>query len=130
MQLRKIKIGKREFELAYPVFASMEIAEQIPGFDLTRVREIVGGTKPSKEMLIVLTALARYGAIVAGKEFDVDMNWFGAHIPCSFRAIVDIQVAIFDTITDWSMMETEETDPDEEIDVVLRDIKKKERAGS
>lgn len=128
MKLKTVKIGKREFELAYPLNANLEITEQIPGFDLQKIKGYIA--KPSNEMLIILTALARYGAILSGKELDVDKSWFGAHIPCSLKSIINIQVAIFETIAEWSAMETEEDDTDAEVDVALEEIKKKDNKGN
>ena len=128
-RMRKIKIGGREFELAYTLRAMRRMHEEIEGFDMNDLATFAGMPETLVKMLYIL---AENGAKLKGENLDADEEWFEVHIPVNARKFMEIQIAVNEAIADGMMMETE---MDEErgkvIDVVLRDIqKKREKTGS
>ena len=96
---------------------------EIPNFSLGEIDNILSTTGG---LLTVLFLLAQEGAIAQGKPLDVDRKWFGAHIPASKSCIVKIHEAIVNTMLDYMEMETAEEDENQEVDVTLEELKKKE----
>lgn len=123
VKTHKIKIGGREFTLAFTLMAMIRMQERIEGFDFNAINELIG--KPDG-MLKMLYILAENGEALEGRKLDVDEQWFALHIPANMRKFVSIQLAIMETITDGMMMETEEEDEhSREVDAVLEEIRKK-----
>ena len=123
MKEHKVKIGKKEFPLVFTLGTLETMEAEIPDFNLTEIDGILSKTSG---LLSVLYLLAQEGAIAQGKSLDVDRKWFGAHIPASKACIVRIHEAIVDTLVDFMSMETAEEDADQEVDVTLEELKKKE----
>ena len=123
MKEHKVKIGKREFPLVFTLGTLETMETEIPDFNLTEIDGILSKTSG---LLSVLYLLAQEGAIAQGKALDVDRQWFGAHIPASKSCIVRIHEAIVDTLVDFMSMETAEEDENQEVDVTLEELKKKE----
>ena len=124
MKYTKVKIGGREFSLAFTMNAKLEMNDNIDDFESPKIGEYIRGQ--GKEMLIVLTALARQGEALNGRVLDVGPEWFGAHIPYRLSSLVKIQVALLDAVSIGMRMETEDDDDGIEVDVVLKELKKKE----
>ena len=119
----RIKIGGRDFNLAFPMKAYMEMSNSIDGFDFSDINKMMAD--PNK-MMPMLFILAKYGALLNGEKVDFDLDWMDMHTPVTTRKIIAIQLSILNTITDYMEMETEEDeDLDREVDVVLREIQKK-----
>ena len=122
----RIKIGGREFLLAFPMKAYLEMSNSIEDFDLGDVNEMM---KDPNKIMSMLFILAKYGALLNGEKVDFDQDWMDMHTPVSTRKIIAIQLVILNTITDYMEMETEEDeDLNREVDVVLREIQKKSQA--
>ena len=92
-------------------------------FDLSKIDAIL---RKTKGLLDVLFLLAEQGAIIEGRKLEEDRAWFGAHAPASQKWIISAHEAIVSTLVDGMSMETDDADPDEEVDVVLEELKKKE----
>lgn len=123
VKTHKIKIGGREFTLAFTLMAMIRMQERIEGFDFNTINELIG--KPDG-MLKMLYILAENGEALEGRKLDVSEEWFALHIPANMRKFVSIQLAIMETITDGMSMETEDEDErSREVDVVLEEIRKK-----
>lgn len=123
MKEHKVKIGKREFPLVFTLGTLETMESEIPNFSLGEIDNILSTTGG---LLTVLFLLAQEGAIAQGKPLDVDRKWFGAHIPASKSCIVKIHEAIVNTLLDYMEMETAEEDANQEVDVTLEELKKKE----
>ena len=123
MKEHKVKIGKKEFPLVFTLGTLETMEAEIPDFSLTEIDGILSKTSG---LLSVLYLLAQEGAIAQGKSLDVDRKWFGAHIPASKSCIVRIHEVIVDTLVDFMSMETAEEDENQEVDVTLEELKKKE----
>jgi len=117
-----IKIAKREFPLAFTL-GTMELLEaQVKDFDLQKIDEIV---RSAKGLLDVLYCLMQEGAILeTGKDLDVDRRWLGAHCKPSADEIGKIHEAVVDAMVAGMSMESDEEDPDREVDVTLEQLKK------
>ena len=122
MKKHTVKIGKREFPLAFRLKTVIKMSENIEDFNTRDLREIVG--KPA-DMLEVLYQMILTGAELEGAEVDVDKNWIALHFPANPKKISEIHETIGITMMEDMAMETEEEE-DEEVDVVLEEIKKNE----
>ena len=124
MKTIKTKLAGREFKLAFTFEASERIAERFGGdgpMDGETLQTILGN---AVNMLEALAILAQCGAEIEGEACEVDAKWLKKHMgPGSTKAVVD---AILAAVTEGMRMETETGDEDEEVDVVLEEIKKKE----
>ena len=119
-----VKIDKETFELAFTMGALDLIEQAIPEFNMSTVSKY---TKRSGAMIDILYAMAQQGELLAGRELRHDREWFGAHIPAAPKKIAEIQIAVFDTISDAIKMENN-TDGDGTVDEVLEEIKKNKAA--
>ena len=126
-QTRKIKIGGREFDLAYTTWALLEMQRTINSFNQNQMDDYMVDLGTTVTMLYIL---ARCGAKLQGRELSEDREWFELHIPPRGRKYMEIQIAINETMADGMMMETEEDEKrGQVIDVVMAEIQKK-RAGT
>lgn len=123
MAEHKIRIAKRDFPLAFTLGAMERMEKTMPGFDITKIDEILSSVTGKLDIIYIL---AQEGASVEGKELDVSRSWIGSHIPANRDAIVRIHTAIVETLVDGMSMETDDEDEDREVDVVLEEIKKKD----
>lgn len=122
MDTREIKIGKRTFALAFTLGAMEELEKKIENF---RLNELQNYVKSPTGMVDILLALMRQGELLQGRVLDIDRTWLAAHIRPAPARVAAIQVAVLETLSDGLSMETENQE-DEEIDVTLEEIKKKE----
>lgn len=129
VKTHKIKIGGREFTLAFTLRAMLKMQQRIEGFDFNQIDKLV---QTPDGMLQALYILAENGEKLEGRDIDVDEDWFALRIPANLRKFVTIQLAITETLTDGMSMEAEDDDErSREVDVVLQEIqKKRERTGS
>ena len=127
MKTHKIRIAKRDFALLFNYAAMAEMVEQIQGFDIGDVVNIV---KNPRTFPVMIACLARAGEAEEGRVLDVDAAWFAHHMRPSPVSIMKITTAVNEALTDGIMMETEEDEDEEgEVDEVLEDLKKKEAPG-
>ena len=118
-----VKICGRSFDLAFPLAAVLKMENSIEGFNFNEIDKLV--SKPGS-MLKILYILAQCGEALAGREMDVDEEWFGMHIPANMRKMISLQVTIMETLSDGMSMETEEDEENSrEVDVILQEIQKK-----
>lgn len=121
----KIKIGGREFLLAFPMKAYREMMNSIDGFDFSNINKML--SDPNK-MMPMLYILAKYGALLNGDKLDFDLDWIEMHTQVSTRKILAIQLVIMNTINEHMEMEAEEDeDLNHEVDLVLQEIQKKSK---
>lgn len=124
MKTIKTKLAGQELKLAFTFEASEQIAEKFGGDGPIDGETLNGILSSTDGMLEALVILARCGAEIEGEKCDVDAGWLKKRLgPGSTKAIVD---AILAAVTEGMRMETETGDEDEEVDVVLEELKKKE----
>ena len=123
MKTTKVKIGGREFALAFDLNVMEALEGVIQNFD---VGEITNYVKKPGGLKDVLTAMAAEGEAIEGRKLDVDREWFGRHAGISAPALARIQIAIYDTLRRELFMQTETEEESGEVDVVLEELKKKE----
>lgn len=124
MKQHSIRIGNKDFPLAFTLGTMELLEEQIKDFDLSKIDAIM---QTNKGLLDVLYCLAREGAYLTDSELKESRRWFGAHVSLSKGQIVKLITEITETMVDGMSMETDDgQDPDHEVDVVLEEIKKKD----
>lgn len=123
MKEYKVKLAKKEFPLVFTLGTMQKLEETIPDFDLTKIDETL---RTTKGLLDVLYCMAAEGAIANGDEMKESRAWFGAHAPASTKWIVSTHETIVAALVDGMSMETDDEEADEEVDVVLEEIKKKD----
>ena len=125
MKEHKIKIAKREFPLAFSLRTLAKIQEKHPDISVENIEDMFQTVPGLLEMLYLL---AEQGARNAGTKLDVDEEWFGSNLPANLKRIVSIRLVVLNTVVDGMHMETEEEeDAEREIDVVLEELKKKDK---
>ena len=119
----KVKIGGREFPLAFTLRTLIRLKQDNPDFD---VSDIGKAASDPDDMVRILYYMMEDAAKLAGKTLDVDREWIALHIPVNARKFIAIQLAINHAATEGMKMEAEE-DEDEgrEVDLVLQEIQKK-----
>ena len=122
MKTRSVRIGKRNFALLFNYQALADIIDGIPGFDLG---DIVAYVRSPRNFPLIVWAMAKAGEEEEGRTLDVDAAWFAHHLRPSPVAILKVQTAVNEALTDGMTMESEEEDEDAEVDVTLEDLKKK-----
>ena len=123
MKTVHLKIAGRDFALAFTLDAMADMAESIKSFDIETLTDHV---KSPRDLVTIIYCLARQGELLEGRKLDVDRDWFGCHLSPHPRQAFRVQTAAFEALAEGLKMETEEDDPDEEKDVALEEIKKKE----
>ena len=123
MKQHTVGIGKKEFPLVFTLGTMELLEEQIKDFDISNFQEIM---RTTKGLLDILYCLAQEGAIYNGTELKEDRKWFGAHCPVAKEKMIELHTVIAETLVDGMTMETDEDDPDQEVDVVLEKKKKKD----
>lgn len=122
MKLTHVKIGGRTFALAFTLNVMADLEDAVPEFDITKLTEYV---KTPKGLLTILTIMAKQGEALENRVLDVDSSWFGAHIRPGPANLMGLQSAIMEAMYEGMRMETEDDGGDS--DVVLEEIKKKEK---
>lgn len=126
MKTTPVKIGKRSFALLYNYAALCRLEELAPDFTLDKAAEMLN--RPSGLRVMLLAAIEQ-GEKEEGRKPDIDLDWLGKHLPIAPVRLVEIQVAAMNALADGLRMETDQDGGDEEHDVVLDEIKKKEPTG-
>ena len=116
-----IKIGGREFTLAFTLSSMLAMQNCIDGFNFNDIDNLV--STPAG-LLNTLYVLADTGERLSGRELDVDKEWFALHTPATMRKLLSIQIIVMNTLADGMSMEAE-NDNDHEVDLVLQEIQKK-----
>lgn len=116
-----IKIGGREFTLAFTLKSMLAMQNCIDGFNFNDIDKLV--STPAG-LLNTLYVLADTGERLSGRKLDVDMEWFALHTPATMRKLLSIQIIVMNTLADGMSMEAE-NDNDHEVDLVLQEIQKK-----
>ena len=123
MKKYSVTIAKKDFPIVFTLGTMEMLEETIEGFDLTNIDKVLRSTKG---LLDVLFCMAKEGSILEGKPMTESRQWFGAHCPASKAWIVKAHEAIVNAMITGMDMETDDEDQDEEVDVVLQELKKNE----
>ena len=123
MKNHVIKIAKKEFPLVFSLGTLQRMEETIDGFDLSQIDETL---RTTRGLLDVMYCLAAEGAAANGQELQETRAWFGAHAPAYRNWIVNAHETVVAALIDGMSMETDDEDENEEVDVVLEDLKKKD----
>lgn len=123
--MTEIKIAGRTFALAFTLNAMIEMQQQIPEFSMAKISEY---PRTPEGLRTIILALAREGEYLEGRKLDIDAAWLGSHIKPSPARIAKIQTAIVQAIMEGMELENDDGS-DEETDVVLDEIRKKETPG-
>jgi len=122
----RVRVGEREIPLALTLNA-MEALERRFGAPLD-LMGIINGLKGVSTLLDVVAVLADEGQDIEGTPDPVDRRWIARHADAAGQ--VDLANAVVAAVNESMRMETEaDADPDEEVDVVLEELKKKEPTG-
>ena len=123
--MTEIKIADRTFALVFTLNAMIEMQQQIPEFSMAKISEY---PRTPEGLRTIILALAREGEYLEGRKLDIDAAWLGSHIKPSPARIAKIQTAIVQAIMEGMELENDDGS-DEETDVVLDEIRKKETPG-
>ena len=123
--MTEIKIADRTFALAFTLNAMIEMQQQIPEFSMAKISEY---PRTPEGLRTIILALAREGEYLKGRKLEIDAAWLGSHIKPSPARIAKIQTAIVQAIMEGMELENDDGS-DEETDVVLDEIRKKETPG-
>lgn len=120
-----IKAGGRELALLFNVEAMDEIETLLgAAIDLTNLQEqIIDRIRDRHALVKVVYALAREGELAAGREADFDEAWLKRNLKPGQQ--LRLYASAIEAITEGLRMETNEGSEDEEVDVVLAELKKK-----
>lgn len=122
----RVRVGEREIPLALTLNA-MEALERRFGAPLD-LMGVINGLKGVGTLLDVVAVLADEGQDIEGTPDPVDRRWIARHADAAGQ--VDLANAVVAAVNESMRMETEaDADPDEEVDVVLEELKKKEPTG-
>lgn len=118
----KVKIAGREFPLAFTMRTLIRLQQKDPDFDISNVGKSLSKLET---MIMIMTYMMEDAAKLEGKTLDVDEEWITLHVPVTARQILKFQLAIIHTVTECMKMESEDTEEDREVDLVLQEIQKK-----
>ena len=122
----RVRVGEREIPLALTLNA-MEALERRFGAPLD-LMGVINGLKGVSTLLDVVAVLTDEGQDIEGTPDPVDRRWIARHADAAGQ--VDLANAVVAAVNESMRMETEaDADPDEEVDVVLEELKKKEPTG-
>lgn len=120
---RTLKIGGREFPLAFTLKTMIRLKNDNPDFDFSDVGKMTSDPAGLVKMLFYMMSDA---ASLDGKKLDVDEEWIALRLPYNARKIIALQLKIIHTVEEWMKMESEEdADEEREVDLVLQEIQKK-----
>lgn len=121
-----LNIGGRDWELVFNLDAIDQMEKRLKTkLDSKSITETMGDRQ---KLVALLYVLAEQGEALNGREIDVDERWFARRI--TLGKLPQVQTEILTAISDGMKMETDEPNEDEEVDVVLDEIKKKETPGA
>ena len=118
-----ITIGGRKFALAFTL-AALDGFEEVFGKALDK--DTLAAKMGDRHALVSLfRILGEQGEALEGRELDVDEKWIAQRLRVA--DLPRVQNALLAAITEGMRMETDTQDEDEEVDVVLEELKKKEQ---
>ena len=123
------KAGGRELALAFTLGAMDEIERRTGDkIDLQNVKDtVVESVKDRKKLVTVLAVLAAEGEAIEGRVYDGGEAWLNRHMRPGL--LPKAQIAVLEAVTEGMSMESAEGDENEEIDLVLEELKKKQEPG-
>ena len=123
------KAGGRELALAFTLGAMDEIERRTGDkIDLQNVKDtVVESVKDRKKLVTVLAVLAAEGEAIEGRLYDGGEAWLNRHMRPGL--LPKAQIAVLEAVTEGMSMESAEGDENEEIDLVLEELKKKQEPG-
>lgn len=123
------KAGGRELALAFTLGAMDEIEHRTGvKIDLQNVKDtVVESVKDRKKLVTVLAVLAAEGEAIEGRLYDGGEAWLNRHMRPGL--LPKAQIAVLEAVTEGMSMESAEGDENEEIDLVLEELKKKQEPG-
>lgn len=122
-KIRPVRIGGREFHLAFTLRAMLQLRQRFDGFDFGNLNETVA---TPEGLLAALYILAENGELLEGRKLDVDEDWFALNVPANVRKFISIQLAVMEALTAGMEMEADADDErGREVDLVLQEIQKK-----
>lgn len=123
--MQKLHIGGRDLALAFTISA-MDEMEKVTGtpVDLDNIKEtVVESCKDRRKLLDLVAILAHEGAALDETAADADAAWLAKHMRPGH--LPRVQIAVLGAVAGGMRMESAEGDEDEEVDVVLEELKKK-----
>ena len=123
-----IKMGGREFALLFNVEAMDELEKVVGGpLDLTNLQQELFAKLTDRHVLTEAAyILAMAGERARGRAADVDLAWFKSRLKPG--AQMRLYTKVIEALTDGLVMETSEGSDEDEVDVVLAELKKKPTA--
>ena len=124
------KAGGRELALAFTLSAMDEIERKTgEKIDLQNVKEtVVEGLRDRRKLIMMLEIMAREGEAIEGRTFDGGEAWLTQHVRPGM--LPKAQIAILEAVTEGMSMESTEGEENEEVDLVLEELKKKQEPGA
>ena len=96
--------------------------------DLQNVKEtVVEGLRDRKKLIMMLDIMAREGEAIEGRKFDGGEAWLSRNVRPGM--LPKAQIAILEAVTEGMSMESGEGEENEEVDLVLEELKKKQEPG-
>lgn len=123
--MQKLHIGGRDLALAFTISA-MDAMETITGapVDLDNIKEtVVESCKDRRKLLELVAIMSREGAALDETAAEADAAWLAKHMRPG--NLPRVQIAVLGAVADGMRMESAEGEDDEEVDVVLEELKKK-----
>ena len=123
--MQKLHIGGRELALAFTISA-MDAMETITGapVDLDNIKEtVVDSCKDRRKLLELVAIMSREGAALDETAAEADAAWLAKHLRPG--NLPRVQIAVLGAVADGMRMDSAEGEDDEEVDVVLEELKKK-----
>lgn len=123
--MQKLKISGRELALAFTISA-MDKMEAVTGspVDLDNIKEtVVEACRDRRKLLALVAILAQEGAALDETAESVGIEWLAQHMRPGH--LPKVQIAVLGAVADGMRMESAEGDEDEEVDLVLEELKKK-----
>ena len=125
---KRLKVGKRELALLFTMDAIEQLEKRLERpIGLSEIKEaLIDKLDDRKTLIAVVNELARQGEYEMGFTPDFDESWLMRHLKPG--QTTRLQVAVIGAIAEGLNAETTSGD-DEEVDVVLEEIKKKREKG-
>lgn len=119
--MTKIKVGGRELALDFTIEAMDKMEEALgEPIDLSNLMNVVMQKANDRKALVgMIWAMANP---VDGNAEPITLDWMRKHIHPG--KLVKLRIAVLTAMTEGMEMETEKHDEEDEVDVVLEEIKK------
>lgn len=128
--MTNFKIGGRDLHLTFTC-AAMDAMEKRFGesVELNNIEQaVIQQTKDRKCLIAMLAIMANAGAEERGEPQDITEEWLAKHTRPG--NLPSAQIAVIEAVADGMRMENGEGDEDAERDLVLEELKKKDKAGA